>query len=185
MSTATRMTAEEFFAVRAGMSRFTELIEGELVVDEPPLEHSLPQTNLLLELNFWTRAQPGRGYAFTPIDVVIDDYNVFGPDVSWVSEERLPDPIAGRLEGLPTLAVEVRSATTWRYDIGKKKAAYERAGLPELWLVDTVAMSVLVFRRSAKSAPAFDVELELSDSEELTSPLLPGFSVPVERLFRR
>jgi Uma2 family endonuclease len=66
MSTATRMTAEEFFAVRAGMSRFTQLIEGELVVDEPPLEHALPQTNLLTELTIWARAQPGRGYAFAP-----------------------------------------------------------------------------------------------------------------------
>jgi Uma2 family endonuclease len=185
MSTATRMTAEEFLAVRVGMSRFTQLIEGELVVDEPPLEHALPQTNVLLELNIWARAQPGRGYAFPPIDIVIDEHNVFGPDVSWVPEELMPDPVGGRLKGLPALAVEVRSATTWRYDIGKKKAAYERAGLPELWLVDNVAKTVLVFRRSSELAPSFDVELELSGSDQLTSPLLPGFSVPVERLFTR
>jgi Uma2 family endonuclease len=185
MRTTTRMTAEEFFAVRADMSRFTELIEGELVVDEPLLDHGLVQANLVTELNVWARAHPGRGYAFTPIDVMIGEHNVFGPDVSWVPEERLPDPIAGRLEGLPALVVEVRSPTTWRYDVGKKKAAYERGGLPELWLVDTVALTVLVFRRSSKRAPTFDVELELSGSDELGSPLLPGFSMPVERLFSR
>jgi Uma2 family endonuclease len=185
MSTATRMTAEEYFAARAEYSRFTQLIEGELIVDEPLLDHALVQRNVLYELTSWARAQPGRGDAFPPIDVVIGEHNVFGPDVSWVPEERLPDPIAGRLKGLPALAVEVRSPTTWRYDVGKKKAAYERGGLPELWLVDTVALTVLVFRRSAKRAPGFDVELELSGSEALTSPLLPGFSVPVERLFSR
>jgi Uma2 family endonuclease len=117
--------------------------------------------------------------------VVIGEHNVFGPDVSWVPEERLPDPIAGRLQGLPALAVEVRSPTTWRYALGKKKAAYERGGLTELWLVDTIAFTVLVFRRSSKRAPTFDVELELSGADELASPLLPGFSVPVERLFSR
>jgi Uma2 family endonuclease len=116
---------------------------------------------------------------------VIDEHNVFGPDVAWVPEERLPDPIGSRLQRLPALAVEVRSPTTWRYDVGKKKAAYERGGLAELWLVDTVALTVLVFRRSAKGAPSFDAELELSGTDELTSPLLPGFSVPVERLFTR
>jgi Uma2 family endonuclease len=86
---------------------------------------------------------------------------------------------------LPDLAVEVRSPSTWRYDVGKKKATYERGGLPELWLVDTAAWTVLVFRRSSKGAPRFDVELELSYSEQLTSPQLPGFSLPVERLFTR
>jgi Uma2 family endonuclease len=185
MSTATRMTAEEYFAARDEYSRFTELIEGELVVDEPLLEHGLVQRNVLYELTSWARAKPGRGGAFPPIDVVIGEHNVFGPDVAWVPEELLPEPIGGRLEGLPALAVEVRSPTTWRYDIGKKKAAYERAGLPELWLVDTVALTVLVFRRSSKRAPGFDVELELSGADELASPLLPGFSVPVERLFSR
>jgi Uma2 family endonuclease len=185
MSTATRMTAEEYFAARSEYSRFTELIEGELVVDEPLLDHALVQANLLTELSIWARARPGRGQAFLPIDVVIGEHNVFGPDISWVPEEGLPDPIAGRLQGLPALVVEVRSPTTWRYDVGKKKAAYERGGLPELWLVDTIAMTVLVYRRSAKGVPGFDVELELSGSDELASPLLPAFSVPVERLFSR
>jgi Uma2 family endonuclease len=105
--------------------------------------------------------------------------------VVWVREERLPAPVEGRLEGLPDLAVEVRSPSTWRYDVGKKRAAYERAGLPELWLVDTRAESVLVFRRSTPAAPSFDLELELSGEDELRSPLLPGFSVPAERIFRR
>jgi Uma2 family endonuclease len=184
MTTTTRMTAEQYFAVSVEGDR-TQLVEGELVVNEPPLEHVLVQRNLLFVLTTWTQAAPGRGIAFPPVDVVVDEHNVFGPDVVWLREERVPNPLAGRLQGLPDLAVEVRSPSTWRYDVGKKKLAYERSGLPELWLVDNVAASVLVYRRSDAKAPAFDVELELAGSDELTSPLLPGFSVPVERLFRR
>lgn len=115
----------------------------------------------------------------------MDEHNLFGPDVVWVAEERVPNPVAGRLEGLPDLAVEIRSPSTWRYDVGKKRAAYERAGLSELWLVDTGAESVLVFRRSTPGARAFDLELELSGAEQLSSPLLPGFSVSAEGIFRR
>ena len=44
---------------------------------------------------------------------------------------------------MPDIAVEVRSPSTWRYDIGAKKSGYERRGLPELWLVDTRADEVL------------------------------------------
>jgi hypothetical protein len=35
------------------------------------------------------------------------------------------------------------------------------------------------------STPRLDVELELRRDDQLESPLLPGFAVAVERLFRR
>lgn len=182
--TVTRMTANEYFAVSVVGDRM-QLVEGELVLNQPGVPHGLAQGRLLTALTNWVNGEPSRGLALPPVDVVVDDYNVFGPDLVWLSEARVPDPLDQRLKGLPDLAAEVRSAGTWRYDVGKKKAAYERAGLPELWLVDTDARAVLVFRRSAPGAPSFDVELELSGQEELASPLLPGFALPVERLFSR
>jgi len=72
---------------------------------------------------------------------------------------------------------------TWRYDIGPKKTAYERHGLPELWLVDTAAEEVLVFRRSATTAPGFDEALELERHQRLTTPLLPAFALELADLF--
>jgi Uma2 family endonuclease len=178
------MTAEEYYEIMVEGDR-TQLVDGELVANDPRLEHVPPQNNLLVELTNWARAAPGRGAALPPTDVIIDEYNVFGPDVIWLREERVPEPVRGNLKGLPDLAIEVRSPSTWRYDVGKKKLAYERAGLPELWLVDNLAESLLVFRRSHQDSQAFDVELELSGADKLTSPLLPDFSVQVERLFRR
>jgi Uma2 family endonuclease len=64
-----------------------------------------------------------------------------------------------------------------------KKARYEQHGLPELWLVDTAADAVIVFRRSVASAPTFDVSLELARGDVLTSPLLPGFELALDELF--
>ncbi len=84
---------------------------------------------------------------------------------------------------LPDLAIEIRSPSTWRYDIGAKKSAYEREGLPELWLVDGDAGVLLVFRRSAPSVPSFDVALEFDRAATLTSPLLPGFALDAGALF--
>jgi len=80
----------------------------------------------------------------------------------------------------------VRSASTWRYDIGAKKSAYERAGLLELWLVDIAADVVLAFCRSSPQAAAFDVSLEFAvddDLTDLTSPLLPGFTCSLGEVF--
>jgi Uma2 family endonuclease len=184
MSTATRMTAEEYFAVSVE-GDMTQLVDGVMIVNDPRFLHNLSQVMVLTELTNWIRAAPRRGFASTPSSVVVDEHNVFSPDVLWVSEDRVPAHFDEAFEGLPDLAVEVRSPSTWRYDIGKKRAAYERAGLPELWLVDTASRTVLVCRRSEKDVPVFDVELELSEADELTSRQLPGFSMPVERVFTR
>lgn len=118
----------------------------------------------MFALGAWTRSQEGRGRIFVPLDVKLDDLNVFAPDLSWYSTAQAPrahDPPPYRC---PDLAVEARSPSTWRYDIGAKKAVYEGHGLHELWLVDTRAEEVLVFRRSKPSGKTFDVCRSSSDS---------------------
>jgi Uma2 family endonuclease len=84
---------------------------------------------------------------------------------------------------MPDIAIEVRSPSTWRYDVGVKRSLYEREGLRELWLIDTRAQTVLVFRRSRQEAAAFDVALELERDEQLTSPQLPGCALALDELF--
>ncbi len=182
---AQQITAEAFLALPVSHSGWpAELIDGEVVVNDPAAFHGHIQTNLLLALESWARARPGRGSAVFPRDVAIDDHNVFKPDLLWYSDGRLPDPLSPPPYAVPDLAVEVRSASTWRYDVGTKKAGYERRGLPELWLVDTVARSVLVFRRSRSATETFDTTLELSSPAELTSPLLLGFALALDEVFR-
>jgi Uma2 family endonuclease len=88
-----------------------------------------------------------------------------------------------RPQPLPDIAVEVRSPSTWRYDIGPKKRRYEQHGLPELWLVDTDADEVFVFRRSAPDAAEFDVVLQIARGDHLTSPQLPDFELSLDALF--
>ncbi|MGH2712753.1 MAG: Uma2 family endonuclease [Thermoleophilaceae bacterium] len=182
---ATRhMTADEYLALPFSPERrWVQLVEGELVVDQPLLLHQVVKSELQYALSCWVRAGGGRGLVTPPIDVKLDERNVFGPDLLWYPEETAPDVHAGRPYPVPRLAIEIRSPSTWRYDIGPKKAAYERARLRELWLVDTAASEVLVFRRSTSSVPAFDVALELERTDVLTSPQLDGFELSLADLF--
>ncbi len=187
VAVAERMTAEQFLALPEppeGPSR-ASLVEGEVVVNEPRPLHSFVQRDLLAALFDWTRAATGRGQVTLPLDVVLDEHNVYAPDILWYAEGRGPTRHAEPPSPMPDLAVEVRSPSTWRYDVGAKKAAYERHGLRELWLVDTAAEAVLVFRRSAVRTVVFDVALELAGDEGLSSPLLPGFVLAVAELFPR
>lgn len=183
--TGHRLTAQEYLALPLDEYRFTQLIDGEVVVNQPSVRHQEITLFIARRLVDWIEAGPSRGQAGIPVDAVLDERNVFAPDVWWVAQEHRPARDARGLDGPPDLAVEVGSPSTWRYDVGAKKATYERVGLAELWLVDTEAESVLVFRRSPPTASSFDVALELGSGEALTSPLLPGFSLPVAELFDR
>lgn len=59
------------------------------------------------------------------------------------------------------------------------------ADVPEVWYVDTASRTVLVFRRSSPEMSTFDVRTELGGDEPLTSPLLPGLSLPIGLIFAR
>jgi Uma2 family endonuclease len=182
VTTAQRMTAEEFLALEPH-ERWRELIDGEIVVNEPSWMHGRTQFLIGFALEAWTRGGSARGVVGNPVDVALDERSVYAPDLLWYRDGRVPQQTDLSPYPIPDLAVEIRSPSTWRYDIGVKKATYARHGMAELWLVDTAADVVLVFRRSAPEAPEFDVSEELAADATLTSPLLPGFALAVTEIF--
>jgi Uma2 family endonuclease len=184
MTTATRMTAGEYYAVTVEGDR-KQLVDGQIVVAEPKHFHGVLQWRLGGELYMWINGGEGRGLASTPTNVEMDEYNVYGPDLLWFREDRIPADLDAYPEHVPDLCVEIRSPSTWRYDVGAKKRVYEDGGLPELWLVDDVSETVLVYRRSKPTAPTFDIALELGRGDTLGSPMLPGFALSLDELFRR
>ncbi len=182
MQVAERMTADEFLLIED--PRHLQLIEGEVVVTEAEWLHQRVSGDLYFALRVWIAAATDRGEVALPIDVRVDERNVYTPDLSWYAKGHVPPGRAPkRPYPVPALAIEIRSPSTWRYDVGTKKRVYQEHGLPELWLVDTDAQSVLVFRRSTPDQPAFDIALELDRSANLTSPLLPRFGLALASLF--
>lgn len=185
MSLATgvpKMTADEFLA-GDDWPRGTQLIEGEVVLNQPALPHQLALGNVYSALREWVNAGSERGLACLPVDVGVSDSNVYAPDVWWVGEQRRPPVGQLRLGRVPDLVVEVRSPATWQFDVLVKLRRYEQAGVAELWLVDTFARTVLVHRRASPASPELDVAFELESADRLTSPLLEGFSLAVETVF--
>jgi Uma2 family endonuclease len=183
MTQSHRMTVEEFIDASAGVPEPTQLIDGFMVVNQPRFRHQDALVEILSALRAWTMNRDGRGYASLPLDIIVDRYNMYGPDVLWYADEARIDP-EGYQRAMPDLVVEVRSPSTWHHDVGKKREMYELYGLPELWLVDTKGREVRVLRRSGPDAAGFDVEVTVAYDEVLTSPQLPGFELPLREVFR-
>jgi len=183
MSVTARLTVEEYLA--RDFPPKTQLIDGEVVLNEPTARHERIAFRIALLIQNWIDSGDGQGEAGLGIDWTVGDRDVFVPDAWWVPEEHRLARDAARGYTYPDLVVEVRSRSTWRYDTGIKQARYEQGGVRELWLVDTEADTVIVDRRSAPDASIFDDRLELGRGEALTSPLLPGCEIPLDDLFDR
>ncbi|MBA3299183.1 MAG: Uma2 family endonuclease, partial [Thermoleophilaceae bacterium] len=154
-----------------------------VVMHDPTWLHNTVQSGILFALSLWANAAPERGAVGLPLDVLLDERNVFSPDVVWYAHGRVPALHDPRPYPMPDIAIEVRSPSTWRFDLGAKKSGYERHALPELWLADTAANALLVFRRSSPRQERFDIALELRPGDVLRSPLLAGFELPLADLF--
>jgi Uma2 family endonuclease len=72
---------------------------------------------------------------FSPIDVYLNENNVFQPDIVFISKEKLHiiDWNKG-IMGAPQLVVEILSKGNKNIDVNKK--IYEQSGVNEYWLID-------------------------------------------------
>jgi Uma2 family endonuclease len=161
-----------------------ELIDGELhVAKAPGDDHCTVQLVCGGALGDWS-LETGLGRAMTTPGVIFSEGNSVIPDIIWLSHERYaairgPDR---HLHGAPELIVEVLSpgAANERRDREAKLRLYSRFGVAEYWIIDLRARAVDVYRQQDG---ALRLAATVGDNETLTSPLLPGFALPLARLF--
>ncbi|MDJ0797308.1 MAG: Uma2 family endonuclease [Calothrix sp. MO_167.B12] len=161
-----------------------EIIDGELFVTRTPhWKHQKFCTNISTVLNIWSE-QTGLGETNSGAGVIFSDADNVIPDVVWISKERLAAGLdnAGHLTVAPELVIEVLSPgeINERRDKEVKLKLYASQGVREYWIANWQLQQIQVYRR--EQAMLVLVETLFVD-DELTSPLLPGFSCPVARLF--
>jgi Uma2 family endonuclease len=163
-----------------------EIIDGELFVSRAPGDdHQIATTRSASALDVWSQ-ETDAGFVMMGPGLIFDDSDSVIPDVVWVSRERMA-VIEGEdkhLHGAPELVVEVLSpgATNERRDRETKLKLYSSQGVREYWIIDCVAQTVAVYRRYEAQ---LRLEATLGRDDTLTSPMLPGFALPVARLFPR
>jgi Uma2 family endonuclease len=183
MDTALRWTSADLDVLPDDDKRY-EIIDGELYVSKQPhWDHQLICFRLAHFLESWIE-QTGAGMGNFAPGLIFGDNDDVVPDLVWISKERLDaalDP-AGHLHAAPELAVEVLSpgSANERRDREAKLKLYSVRGVQEYWIVDWRQRQVEVYRRQQA---ALRLAETLYDEDDLRSPLLPGFALPVKRLF--
>ena len=141
-SAPTRWTAEMVRALPDDGNRY-EVVDGELLVTPSPIDlHQRAVLFLAVSLHDYLRLF-GIGEALpSPADVELDFESMVQPDV-FVRGLVDGRPARGWKSGAPLLlVVEVLSPGTARADRTTKRRRYQRAGIPEYWIVDLDARVV-------------------------------------------
>ena len=161
-----------------------EIINGDLFVTRAPHhKHQHVIGCIFAALHSWS-LESGLGEASIMPGLIFSESDNVSPDVAWVSYERLIQiqDQAGHFRGAPELVVEVLSLGKANEDRDRqaKLKLYSVQGIQEYWIVDRIAQRVEIYRRENTQLAL--VETLLAE-DLLTSPLLPGFSCQVDRLF--
>ncbi len=160
------------------------LIDGELLIKMAPTELHGDVASELARLlgNFVVEHKLGRvtvEVGFHPPD---DRRTVLLPDIAFTGKARTAQPPrATYVPHMPDLAVEVISPSQSLAQVRRKAEVYLRHGAAVVWLLDPLARTAEIWRRGDDGA--LQSELLAGDGELNGGDILPGFRLPLKRLF--
>ena len=113
---------------------------------------------------------------FSPWDVV-------EPDLLFVAADQLDILTEPNIQGAPALVIEILSPGTRKRDLGIKRQLFDRGGVREYWVVDPRVNELTVYQRAVDGSFPRVVQMGEDDHATLTTPLLPGFTLSLTKLF--
>ncbi len=173
-------TYADYLATPEELSRRYEIIDGELFVTEAPtLDHQFVLTQLACEA-FGVALENGLGkVVIGPVGVRLENDTVMTPDMIFVRADRLHIIDWDRdVMGAPDLVAEVLSPTRREYERDLKRQRYLKAGVPEVWIVDTELETIEIWRRDAFPHTVETRSIEWRVGEQT-------FEIPLAKIFRR
>jgi Uma2 family endonuclease len=149
-----------------------ELIDGELLVTPAPRpRHQLAAAWLYDRVSPYVNEQRLGRALWSPSDLELAPEEITQPDVFVIPLLRGPRAWA-EVQRL-VLAVEVLSPSTARNDRTVKRRFYQRAGVPEYWVVDLDAQLVERWRPADERPEIITGQLEWRPDAAQTSLLVP------------
>jgi Uma2 family endonuclease len=183
MSQSVRWTSADLELFPDDGKRY-EVIDGELhVAKAPHANHQGTCARIVSSLDVWDQRM-GLGRTFVGPGIIFSPENDVIPDIAWIRRDRLAATMdsAGHFRVAPDLVVEVLSPGTEneQRDRQAKLKLYSVRGVLEYWIVDWRLRLVEVYRRSDLALALVGT---LQEVDTITSPILPGFALPLKVLF--
>ena len=180
-----RLTYDDFLLIPDDGRRHEIIDVAHYMTPSPNQRHQELVLRLCLALGNHVEDRPERGRVFvSPFDVVFSFHDVVEPDLVFIAPDQLEILTAQNIQGTPALVIEVLSPSTRTRDREIKRRLYDRAGVREYWLVDPDLNAVAVYRRATDGTFPVAAALTAAAQDVLATPLVPGWSLTLARLFR-
>lgn len=178
--TKNKYTEKDYMLLEEGAP--FQLINYDLIMSPSPnLYHQITSIKLTKFFLFFLEKTNNKGLFLTaPMDVKLDEGNVFQPDLIYISENRKAEILKERIEGAPDLIIEILSPSNGYYDLRQKKDVYEKHGVKEYIIIDPMQQNVDVF---VLINEVYALDQKVYQSGSFHSTVLPGFSVELKDLF--
>jgi len=175
-------TYEDYLNLPDNGKRY-EIIDGELyMVPAPTTDHQSTVGNFFGTIWHFLQQNPIGKVYHAPTDVLLSDIDVLQPDVLFFSKQKLDILTRENIQGAPDLVIEVLSPGTEKRDRTIKLKQYEQFGVVEYWMANDENETVEVWRRRGKKLVFHTL---LDKTQTLTTPLLPGLEIELEKIFRK
>ena len=168
---------------RAELQRFPddgnryEVLDGQLLVTPlPGAPHQRTAVALIAELGSYC-SRHAVGVAVAPGPVPHHDSEL-QPDIAVYLDPTIPFDAGWDRYPTAGLVVEILSPSTRRRDLGIKRAAYLRWGIPECWIVDIEQREITVVR------PGRDDERVVETLRWQPRPEIPALEITIAEIFR-
>jgi Uma2 family endonuclease len=160
-----------------------EILDGEHYVTAAPfLSHQKLAFRLTLRVGGFIEANHLGLFFFAPADVLLSAHDVVQPDLLFISSGRASIAAGKNVQGAPDLMIEILSQSSRRLDKVLKLRTYDRYGVQEYWMFDPFRKGVQTYLRPETGLRPQPF-LSAAAGDVLTSPLLPGFELPLAEVF--
>jgi Uma2 family endonuclease len=119
-------------------------------------------------------------YTDVIVALSLESRRLYAPDVTVILPGN-PGTVRDRMvAGAPDIVIEVLSSDRNR-DLARKRQVYAEAGIPHYWICDLRRDPLTLLGIQVRT---YVERAMLTAEDTLTTPLLPGFAIPLSGIFR-
>jgi Uma2 family endonuclease len=174
MSTKTLISVAEFDRLEEDEFRY-ELDEGELItMTRPRARHACIEENLYFALRSYLERNPIAVVLGSDVLFVLGPAIKRAPDISVLYR---PFNLDEEIQGAPEIAAEILSPSNTHRAMQRKLEQFFATGCKLAWIIEPTTRTVEIWESAAGPIQT------LRGDELLETPLLPGFSLSIAKLF--
>ncbi len=181
-------TEKDYFSLPE-TNRIVELSKGRLIITPALTDlHQKVLIELLFLIRDYVKSNNLGEIRCSPLDVWLYEDTVRQPDIVFMKHEHR-DRITQRQWNVPDLVIEILSENSIEEDRKCKFKQYQKAGIPEYWIVDPFQQTIEIFTFATECLAkklgngAYVLFGKWGTDEIAHSKLLAGFQVAVNSVF--